>query len=47
MVPTWMYPISTACGNSFILKPSERDPSYLRLAELFSEAGLPMEFLMY
>ena len=42
MVPMWMYPISIACGNSFILKPSERDPSCsLRLAELFSEAGLP------
>ncbi len=42
MVPMWMYPISIACGNSFILKPSERDPSCgLRLAELFSESGLP------
>ena len=42
MVPMWMYPISIACGNSFILKPSEKDPSCpLRLAELFSEAGLP------
>ncbi len=42
MVPMWMYPISIACGNSFILKPSERDPSCsIRLAELFSEAGLP------
>ena len=42
MVPMWMYPISIACGNSFILKPSERDPSCsLKLAELFSEAGLP------
>ena len=42
MVPMWMYPISIACGNSFILKPSEKDPSCaMRLAELFSEAGLP------
>ncbi|MBI28591.1 MAG: methylmalonate-semialdehyde dehydrogenase (CoA acylating) [Pelagibacteraceae bacterium] len=42
MVPMWMYPVSIACGNSFILKPSEKDPSCsIRLAELFSEAGLP------
>ncbi len=42
MVPMWMYPISIACGNSFVLKPSEKNPSCsLRLAELFSEAGLP------
>ncbi len=42
MVPMWMFPISIACGNSFILKPSERDPSCaIKLAELFSEAGLP------
>ena len=42
MVPMWMYPISIACGNTFILKPSEKDPSCgMRLAELFSEAGLP------
>ncbi len=42
MVPMWMYPISIACGNSFILKPSEKDPSCsLRLAELFLDAGLP------
>ena len=42
MVPMWMYPISIACGNSFILKPSEKDPSCgMKLAELFSEAGLP------
>ena len=42
MVPMWMYPIAIACGNSFILKPSERDPSCsIKLAELFSEAGLP------
>jgi len=42
MVPMWMYPISIACGNSFILKPSEKDPSCSNmLAELFSEAGLP------
>jgi malonate-semialdehyde dehydrogenase (acetylating) / methylmalonate-semialdehyde dehydrogenase len=42
MVPMWMYPIAVACGNSFILKPSEKNPSCaLKLAELFSEAGLP------
>ncbi len=42
MVPMWMYPISIACGNSFLLKPSEKDPSCsIKLAELFSEAGLP------
>ena len=42
MVPMWMFPISIACGNSFILKPSEKDPSCpLKLAELFMEAGLP------
>ncbi|MEC9207712.1 MAG: CoA-acylating methylmalonate-semialdehyde dehydrogenase [Pseudomonadota bacterium] len=42
MVPMWMYPMAIACGNTFILKPSEKDPSCaLRLAELASEAGLP------
>jgi malonate-semialdehyde dehydrogenase (acetylating) / methylmalonate-semialdehyde dehydrogenase len=42
MVPMWMFPIAVACGNSFVLKPSERDPSpSLILAELFREAGLP------
>jgi len=42
MVPMWMFPISIACGNSFILKPSEKTPSCsIKLAELFSEAGLP------
>jgi malonate-semialdehyde dehydrogenase (acetylating)/methylmalonate-semialdehyde dehydrogenase len=42
MVPMWMYPISIACGNTFILKPSEKDPSCsIKLAQLFSEAGLP------
>ena len=42
MVPMWMFPIAIACGNSFILKPSEKNPSCsLKLAELFSEAGLP------
>ncbi len=42
MVPMWMFPISIACGNSFILKPSEKDPSCsLKLAQLFTEAGLP------
>ncbi|MET0227696.1 MAG: CoA-acylating methylmalonate-semialdehyde dehydrogenase, partial [Actinomycetes bacterium] len=42
MVPMWMHPIAIACGNAFILKPSERDPSAsLRVAELYAEAGLP------
>ncbi|MDX1581027.1 MAG: CoA-acylating methylmalonate-semialdehyde dehydrogenase [Alphaproteobacteria bacterium] len=42
MVPMWMFGVAIACGNAFILKPSEKDPSCpLRLAELFSEAGLP------
>ncbi|MDE0600476.1 MAG: CoA-acylating methylmalonate-semialdehyde dehydrogenase [bacterium] len=42
MVPMWMYPIAIACGNTFILKPSEKDPSASVLAaELFAEAGLP------
>ncbi len=42
MVPLWMAPIAIACGNAFVLKPSERDPgAALVLAELFGEAGLP------
>ena len=42
MVPMWMFPMAVACGNTFVLKPSEKDPSCpLKLAELFSEAGLP------
>jgi malonate-semialdehyde dehydrogenase (acetylating)/methylmalonate-semialdehyde dehydrogenase len=42
MVPMWMHPIAIACGNAFVLKPSERDPSVsLRVAELYKEAGLP------
>jgi malonate-semialdehyde dehydrogenase (acetylating)/methylmalonate-semialdehyde dehydrogenase len=42
MVPLWMYPLAIACGNTFVLKPSERDPSAtLLIAELFQEAGLP------
>ncbi|WP_326569277.1 CoA-acylating methylmalonate-semialdehyde dehydrogenase [Amycolatopsis rhabdoformis] len=42
MVPMWMFPVAIACGNTFVLKPSDRDPSAsVRLAELFSEAGLP------
>jgi malonate-semialdehyde dehydrogenase (acetylating) / methylmalonate-semialdehyde dehydrogenase len=42
MVPLWMVPLALACGNTFILKPSEKDPSpSLRVAELFREAGLP------
>ena len=42
MVPMWMYPIAIACGNTFVLKPSERDPSASSfVAELWTEAGLP------
>ena len=42
MVPMWMYPMAIACGNTFVLKPSEKDPSApLLIARLFSEAGLP------
>jgi malonate-semialdehyde dehydrogenase (acetylating)/methylmalonate-semialdehyde dehydrogenase len=42
MVPMWMFPVAIACGNTFVLKPSEKDPSCpLRLAELLTEAGLP------
>ena len=42
MVPMWMFPLAVACGNTFILKPSEKVPTAgYRLAELFSEAGLP------
>ena len=42
MVPLWMFPIALACGNTFVLKPSEKDPSAsIRMAELLKEAGLP------
>lgn len=42
MIPMWMFGVAIACGNAFILKPSERDPSVpVRLAELMQEAGLP------
>jgi len=42
MVPMWMYPMAIACGNTFVLKPSERDPSVTNFcAELFTKAGLP------
>ena len=42
MVPMWMYPIAIACGNTFVLKPSEKDPSTSQLAaEMLAEAGLP------
>ncbi len=42
MVPLWMYPVAIACGNTFILKPSERDPSApMLIYELFQEAGFP------
>ena len=42
MVPMWMFPVAIACGNTFVMKPSEKDPSTpMRLAELLKEAGLP------
>jgi malonate-semialdehyde dehydrogenase (acetylating)/methylmalonate-semialdehyde dehydrogenase len=42
MVPLWMFPVAIACGNTFLLKPSEKVPSAsLRMAELFQQAGLP------
>jgi malonate-semialdehyde dehydrogenase (acetylating)/methylmalonate-semialdehyde dehydrogenase len=42
MVPLWMWPMAVACGNTFVLKPSERDPSSaLLVAQLALEAGLP------
>jgi malonate-semialdehyde dehydrogenase (acetylating)/methylmalonate-semialdehyde dehydrogenase len=42
MVPMWMHPVAIACGNAFVLKPSERDPSASMLvAQLYAEAGLP------
>jgi malonate-semialdehyde dehydrogenase (acetylating)/methylmalonate-semialdehyde dehydrogenase len=42
MVPMWMYPVAIACGNTFILKPSERDPSAsMYIADLWQQAGLP------
>ncbi len=42
MVPLWMYPVAVSCGNTFVLKPSEKDPSVaLRIAGLLAESGLP------
>ena len=42
MVPMWMFPVALACGNTFVMKPSEKDPSLaLELAALLTEAGLP------
>jgi len=42
MVPMWMHPVAIACGNTFVLKPSERDPSVsLLVAQLWAQAGLP------
>src|SRR6185369_13646928 len=42
MVPMWMFPLALVCGNTFVLKPSEKDPSAsLLLAELLRDAGLP------
>ncbi len=45
MIPLWMFPLAVACGNGFVLKPSEQDPlTPMRLAELFAEAGAPGAF---
>src|SRR5581483_11954139 len=42
MVPLWMFPLAIACGNAFVLKPSERTPILAnKLAQLFAEAGAP------
>jgi malonate-semialdehyde dehydrogenase (acetylating)/methylmalonate-semialdehyde dehydrogenase len=42
MVPMWMFPVAIACGNTFVMKPSEKDPSLaIAIAELLTEAGLP------
>jgi malonate-semialdehyde dehydrogenase (acetylating)/methylmalonate-semialdehyde dehydrogenase len=42
MIPLWMFPVATACGNTFVLKPSEKDPgAAMMLAVLAQEAGLP------
>ena len=42
MVPLWIFPVAIACGNTFVLKPSERDPTLsIRMGELLAEAGLP------
>lgn len=46
MIPLWMFPMAIACGNAFVLKPSEQDPlTPMRLAELFIEAGAPKGLL--
>ncbi len=46
MIPLWMFPLAVACGNGFVLKPSEQDPlTPMRLAELFTEAGAPRGIL--
>lgn len=46
MIPLWMFPLAVACGNGFVLKPSEQDPlTPMRLAQLFAEAGAPAGIL--
>ena len=46
MIPLWMFPLATACGNAFVLKPSEQTPlAAMRLAELFNQAGAPKGLL--
>ena len=42
MIPLWMFPLANVCGNTYVLKPSERDPgAAMMLAEMAMEAGLP------
>jgi len=46
MIPLWMFPVAIACGNTFVLKPSERDPgASMMLAKLSIEAGFPKGLL--
>ena len=47
MVPMWMFPMAIACGNTFVLKPSEKDPSCsIAISRIFKEAVFLMECLM-
>ena len=47
MVPMWMFPMAIVCGNTFVLKPSERDPSpQLLIAELFKQAGMELPAML-
>ncbi|QQP36350.1 putative methylmalonate-semialdehyde dehydrogenase, partial [Caligus rogercresseyi] len=47
MIPLWMFPMATICGNTYVIKPSERDPTAcMALIDLLKEAGMPDELLM-